>query len=127
LPRTLHGQLIEQAQREGTSLNQFLLYVITSNTSGQVIASAVVEKLMATASLAPLNTSISQAGEFARFVANTHSPYSESSLARRIFVADVVNQVDVVTYGATPKTIKWAGATIKELSLRNQGRVKSYV
>ena len=123
LPRTLHGQLIEQAQREGTSLNQFLVYVITSNTTAQLVATAVTDKLMAAASTANLNTmtslvggglaTLTAANMRARNVAaamtgqitiigdmaQTATRYVASGTADQMMILD--GTTGVVTYGAT--------------------------
>jgi len=103
LPRTLHGQLVEQAQREGTSLNQFLLYVITSNTSARAVGTAVAEKILATASYAGANMMTTLASQsLSTMVINTSAQRVGSSLVDRIIVAaDTVNVTDVVTYGTT--------------------------
>jgi antitoxin HicB len=117
LPRTLHGQLVEQARREGTSLNQFLLYVITSNTSAQEIASTVVGKLMTTTAfyggLNATTTLTSNARTGLVSIANTQ--FYASAGSTHTVVADSVNKVDVFTYGAT-----------KGIGRLYQGRVRAH-
>jgi predicted RNase H-like HicB family nuclease len=124
LPRTLHGQLVEQAQREGTSLNQFLLYVITSNTSAQLVATTVVDKLAA-ASNAGLTsmtslvgqglTTLAAANMSARYVASAmtdqmtiirdmpRARYFDfaSGTADQIVIMGGVTTTDAVAYGIT--------------------------
>jgi antitoxin HicB len=121
LPRTLHGQLVEQAQREGTSLNQLLLYVITSNTSAQLVASAVTDKLMAVASSTNLNTMTSLVGRGLATLAAANMTaamtdqitiFGETAQTARRYVAsgtaDQMMILDgttgVVTYGATSRS-----------------------
>jgi antitoxin HicB len=119
LPRTLHGQLIEQAQREGTSLNQFLLYVITSNTSAQVVASAVVDKLVATASHSRLTLS----DRISNVTAGHAQYYAGQS---RVVVADAVDKFDVVMYGTIAHPVTVTGYSEKVFGPQKLHRVRTH-
>jgi predicted RNase H-like HicB family nuclease len=146
LPRTLHGQLVEQAQREGTSLNQFLLYVITSNTSAQLVASAVTDKLMAAASSTNLNTMTSLVGrglttlaaanmsahnvgaamteqiKIFGDMAQTATRYVASGTADQMMILDGTTRV--VTYGATSRSQRIASIRETGFDPLKRGRVR---
>jgi predicted RNase H-like HicB family nuclease len=143
LPRTLHGQLIEQAQREGTSLNQFLVYVITSNTSAQLVATAVADKL-ASASNAGLRSMTSLVGQglrtlaaanmSAQYVASAmtnqmtimpHARYVASGTADQIVImGGVVATTDAVTYGITSGSQGIASFREESFDPLKRGRVR---
>jgi antitoxin HicB len=141
LPRTLHGQLVEQAQREGTSLNQFLLYVITSNTSAQLVASAVTDKLMAVASSTNLNTMTSLVGRGLATLAaanmtaamtdqitifgetaQTATRYVASGTTDQMMILD--GTTGVVTYGPTSRSQRIATFRETGFDPLKRGRVR---
>lgn len=146
LPRTLHGQLIEQAQREGTSLNQFLVYVITSNTSAQLVATTVADKLAA-ASDAGLKsmtslvgqglTTLAAANMSARYVASAmtdqmtiirgmpRAQYFDfaSGTADQIVIMGGVTTTDAVAYGITSSSPRTASFSEESFVPLKRGRV----
>lgn len=143
LPRTLHGQLIEQAQREGTSLNQFLVYVITSNTSAQLVATAVADKLAAAsnAGLKSMTSLVSQ-GLTTLAAANMSAQYVASAMtsmrdiphatarhvapgtADQFVIMGGVTTTDAVTYGISSGS--QSVATFRGISFEplKRGRVR---
>jgi hypothetical protein len=139
LPRTLHGQLIEQAQREGTSLNRFLVYVITSNTSAQLVATAVADKLASASnaglrSMASLTgqglTTLAAANMSAQYFASAMTIIGDTPHGSGQYVASgtadriLIMGGDVVTYGTSSGSKRIASFREKSFDPLKRGRVR---
>ena len=136
--QTLHGQLAEQAEREGTSLNQFLLYVITSNVSAQIVASTVADKLMAAAPNVGLRP-FSPAKHVAGLAALAAASPTMSCLAMtdhmaviqetaragaQIFAGRLTDHFEVFTYGEKPTSQRASSIREKGFAPVKHGRVR---